>query len=236
MSAHQFDALAIHLCADTATRGIRRQWPPAMAAPDTLRRLLQICEHAGIAEQQILRGDQATSEALLAALHDAGDVLGVDGVVVLTFSGHTERGDGPIATARWCLVGGGLELSQLAGQLAALPATTSLILVCDTCYAAAIAQVLCGPQPVVVLASCGDDQTMIDRLRSELVVRLEAFVCAPGGQDSLAALRSRLESDAPDCERPVVWTNAAHRWSAPAIAVPPRTRGCMVEVFTAAIR
>ena len=36
-------------------------------------------------------------------------------------------------------------------------------------------------------------------------------------------LRALLEADTPDCERPVVWTNAAHRWSAPALAVPRRS-------------
>jgi hypothetical protein len=194
-----------------------------MASPDTLQRLLQLCERAGIGEQWTLRGDEATAEALLAALRRAGTVLREAGVVVVTFSGHTERGDGPLASARWCLVGGGLELSQICRQLAELPAAATLILVCDTCYAAAITQALCGPQQVVVLASCGPEQTMIDRLRSELVVRLEAFVCGDGGQGGLAALRARLEADTPDCERPVVWTNATHRWSAAVLAPSPRS-------------
>jgi hypothetical protein len=137
------------------------------------------------------------------------------------FSGHTVRGDGPIETARWCLFDGGLELSQITERLARLPAGANVIIVCDSCYAAAIASCFRGPQQVVLLASCGDDQTMIDRVRSEFVVRLDEFIGERRSQGTLAQLRDVLEDDTPDCERPVVWTNALHRWSAEAFSALP---------------
>jgi hypothetical protein len=209
-------ALAIHVCADVETAGLRRQWPPPVAARDTAQRARRICEHSGVAEQRTLAGDQATPEALRDALDHAAAVLIDGGLLVVTFSGHTERGDGPIETARWCLVGGSLTLGQLADQLARLPAAARLVIIADTCYAAAIAQCLRGPQLAVVVAACGEDQTMIERLHSEFVVRLEDAVCsdrAPGSPPcSIDTLRAVLEADTPDCERPVVWTNAADRW------------------------
>ena len=210
-------AIAIHVCGDGTTRGLRHQWPPSHTAPDTTERLVRICGQLGIAEQRRLAGDGATADAVRAALRAACATLASDGLLVLTFSGHTERGDGPIETARWCLTGGGLELAEIAGSLTMLPASAQLLVVCDSCYASAIASVLHGPQQTVVLAGCGDDQTMLERVSSEFVVRLEAFACADGAPGSLDALRVALEADTPDCERPVVWTNAEHRWSAAAL-------------------
>lgn len=220
------DALAIHVCADVETAGLHRRWPAPAAARDTARRAQRICERAGVAEQRTLAGDQATAEALRDALEHAAAVLSEDGLLIVTFSGHTERGDGPIDTAHWCLVGGGLPLSQVADHLARLPPAARVVIIADTCYAAAIARCLRGAQRALVIAGCGDDQTMIVRRRSEFVVRLEDFVCserppgAPSG--SIDALRAVLEADTPDCERPVVWTNAAVRWPSEAIAAPRR--------------
>ena len=214
--AHRTDAIAIHVCADAETTGLQRRWPPPAAARDTAQRAQRICEHAGVTEQRTLAGEQATAEALRKALGHAAAALSEDGLLVVTFSGHTERGDGPIDTARWCLVGGSLPLSQIADDLAGLPPTARLVIIADTCYGAAITRCLRGTQPAIVIAGCGEDQTMIVRRHSEFVVRLEDFVCSerppasPLG--SINALRAVLEADTPDCERPVVWTNAAERW------------------------
>lgn len=207
------------MCGDATTRGLHRQWPPSHTAPDTTERAARICRRLGIVDQRTLAGKGATAGALRGAMRFASGKLASEGLLVLTFSGHTERGDGPIETARWCLVGGGLELEKIADELAMLPARAQVIVVCDSCYGSAIASVLRGPQQTVVLAGCGDDQTMLERVSSELMVRLEAFVCADGAQGSLDALRIALEDDTPDCERPVVWTNTEERWSA--AAFPP---------------
>lgn len=217
-------ALAIHVCADAETRGLHRTcWPPTRAAPDTVQRARRICERSGVVEQRTLAGDQATAEALLDALGNAASALINGGLLVVTFSGHTERGDGPIETARWCLVGGSVTLSQVAEQLALLPPAARVVILADTCYASAIAHCLRGPQLAVVVAGCSEDQTMVARARSEFIVRLEDFVCAepsPDSPDSIDALRAVLEDDTPDCERPVVWTNTADRWPSERVAAP----------------
>ena len=214
-------ALAIHVCADAETSGLRRRWPPAFAAHDTVQRAQRICERSGVVEQRTLAGDQATAEALRGALDHAAAALINGGLLILTFSGHTERGDGPIETARWCLVGSSLTLAQITDQLALLPPAARLVIIADTCYAAAIAHCLRGGQLAVVVASCAEDQTMIERARSEFVVRLEDLVCSDATR-SIDELRAALEADTPDCERPVVWTNAAERWPSEAIAAPRR--------------
>jgi hypothetical protein len=219
-------AIAIHVCADAETTGRRRPWPPVIAARDTLQRAQRICEHSGVVEQRTLAGDQATPEALCDALGHAAAVLINGGLLVMTFSGHTERGDGPIETARWCLVGGGMMLSQIADHLAQLPPAARLVIIADTCYAAAIAHCLRGAQLAVVVASCAEDQTMVERARSEFIVRLEELVCAGHPGRSIDEIRAALEDDTPDCERPVVWTNAADRWPSEAIATPLRPAGC----------
>jgi hypothetical protein len=90
-----------------------------------------------------------------------------------------------------------------------------VLVICDSCYAAAIAGVLSRTQDVIVLAGCGEDQTMVGRRRSEFVVKIEEFVVSRRSQGTLAQLRDVLEDDTPDCERPVVWTNAAWRWCQP---------------------
>lgn len=222
MEIRRTSALAIHICADVETAGLRRRWPPPHASQDTLGRALRICALVGIGEQRVRAGHQATAAAVRDALATAAATLGDDSLLVVSFAGHTERGDGPIATARWCLVGGGITLADLADDLARLPRSTWISIIADTCYAAAIATVLHGPQAVVVIGSCGDDQTMIERAHSELIVRIEGFVHAemqeamrpPQGHatgSALDALRDVLEADTPDCERPVVWTNAEDR-------------------------
>jgi hypothetical protein len=213
-------ARALHVCGDIASAGLDRRWPYAIAAEDTVQRAARICEHAGIAEQQTLRGEAATTAAVMAALNRACAALSDGGLLVLTFSGHTHRGDGPLETTRWCLFDDGLALSQIAVQLRRLPSTAKIVVICDSCYGAAIAKVLHGAPQVLVIAGCSDEQTMLDRLRSEFMVRLEDFVCGTTPRGSVSELRSLLESDTPDCERPVVWTNTDSWWSAAPIEPP----------------
>jgi hypothetical protein len=218
MGPDRIGALALHVCADVPTRGLRHQYPPSIVAPDTVRRAGAICRQLGIRVQRRLDRERATADALIEELRRGGAALADDGSLVLTFSGHTERGDGPIETARWCLSGGGVELSTIAGELGRLPARARLLLLSDTCYAAAITRVIDGPQEVVVIGSCADDQTMLERRSSEFMVKLERFALErPRG--TLEELRVLLEDDTPDCERPFAWTNVASRWSAEALSV-----------------
>jgi hypothetical protein len=199
-------ALALHVCADVPTTGLRRTYPPSVAAPDTICRAMAIARHLGIAYQRTLAGEQVTAAVLRGELGWAALALAPRGLFFLSFSGHTERGEGPIETTRWCLAGGGLDLATIAGDLARLPPGARLIVLCDTCYAAAITSTLVGDQEVIVVGSCAEDQTMLERRSSEFMVRLEQFVRS-GAQGSLDELRAVLEADTPDCERPFVWTN-----------------------------
>src|ERR1051325_977302 len=96
-------ALAIHVCASTVTIGIQKHWRPPLSSHDTTMSAVRICARLGIAEQQILAGGSATANSLLHALLHARERITENGFIVLTYSGHTERGDGPIETTCWCL-------------------------------------------------------------------------------------------------------------------------------------
>jgi hypothetical protein len=201
-------ALAIHICADVLTTEPHRQWPPWVAARDTIERTARMCQRAGIAEQYTLAGDTATCDDVLDALTATALILADDGLLVLTFSGHTERGDGPPATARWCFADGALSVAELAAQLAHLPAGARIVVIADTGSATAIRHAVRGPQPFLLIAGCDDHQTMTERLPSEFVYRLEQLLLRRP-EPSLTDLRAVLEADTPDSERPVVWTNTA---------------------------
>jgi hypothetical protein len=60
---------------------------------------------------------------------------------------------------------------------------------------------------------------MVERARSEFVVRLERLLCGEDCRCSLADVRAALEADTPDSERPAVWTNVADWWPARALAI-----------------
>jgi hypothetical protein len=209
-SGEKRSTLAIHICSSTVTMGIRKCWQPSVASWDTTMRAVRICERLGIVEQQVLAGETATADSLLRGLLHARESISEDGLIVLTYSGHTERGDGPIETACWCLVDRAVQLSDIAHHLALLPGGVRLLIICDSCYGAAITRALVGTQQVVVIAGCAEDQTMVERRRSEFMVQLEKFVWSGADPSSLEELRAQLEADTPDCERPVVWSNAEH--------------------------
>jgi hypothetical protein len=213
------DAWAIHICADRAITSDGRWWPPIESVEDTVERAQRICRHLGVGRQQLLAGAQATIDGVVTALRQACAVLGRNGTLILTFAGHTFRGLDAMGRARWCLFDGGLELGRVAQELAQLPPDARIVVISETCYATALASCLVGTQQVVVLGSCSDEQTTIIRMRSEMMVRLERFVCSTPTQGSLEALRSCLEHDTPDCERPCVWTNTESWWAAPAVRV-----------------
>lgn len=202
---------AVHICADVLHSPRHRSWPRLGSARDTLSRLVRGCSRVGIAEQRLLIGQAATRAAVVDALVQVTGTLARDGLLVVTFTGHTERGAGEVDTARWCLADGGLTVSQIARCLALLPRAAAAVVIADTCYAAAIAAAWSGPQHVLVVAGCADDQTMLERETSELAIRLEQFLDAA---PTLDGLRAHLAHDTPDCERPCVWTDADPWWSA----------------------
>ncbi|HET9623061.1 MAG TPA: hypothetical protein VFP84_16930 [Kofleriaceae bacterium] len=167
-----------------------------------------MCERAGITEQYALAGERATCDEVLDAVQAASLILAPDGLLVLTFAGHTERGDRSLAHARWCFADGELALAELAAELARLPAAARIVVIADTGAATAIRHVALGPQPFLLIAGCGDDQTMTARLPRTFIHRLEQLLIRQP-DPSLADVRAVLEADTPDAERPVVWTNTA---------------------------
>lgn len=201
-------ALAIHIGADVLTTEPHCHWPAPVAARDTIARAARMCERAGVDEQYTLAGAAATCDNVLDALQAAALILASDGLLVLTFSGHTERGDGALGDAHWCFADGTLAVAELARELARLPHHARVIVIADTGAATAIRHAPLGPQAFLLIAGCDDDQTMSERLPSEFVYRLEALLLRCP-DPSLADVRAALAADTPDSERPVVWTNAA---------------------------
>lgn len=204
-------AIAIHVGADRARDDDGRWWPPGLGIRDAIDRASRIADTLGVTTQHTLTGPGATVDALREALRAAAIALAPAATLVLSFSGHTHRGDGPLAAARWQLFDGGVALSSVARMLAALPVDVRLLLLCDSCYGAALSAVLHGPQPAIVVAACGATQTMVDRRSSEFLVRMQSLL--HGGDPTPEQLERRLVDDTPDCERPCVWTNRA-RWRA----------------------
>lgn len=201
-------AIAIHICADVLTTEPYRRWCALVASRDTCATLERLCGEAGIGEQLLLVGERATLGAVQGALDAATTELADDGLLVLTFSGHTERGNGPIEDTRWCLADGPIRIAGVAARLARLPATARVVVIVDSCYAAAIKHVPLGPQPFALIGGCQEEQTMLERARSEIIVRLEQLhVTAP-----LHTIKAALEDDTPDAERPCVWTTSPAWW------------------------
>src|ERR1043165_8725402 len=94
-------SLAIHVCGDAVTTGLRRRWPASRTPRDTTQRAIRICHQLGIANQHTLTGSRATAASLIDALLHACTALTSDGLFVLSFSGRAERGKGPIGSTRW---------------------------------------------------------------------------------------------------------------------------------------
>jgi hypothetical protein len=241
MSAPGIAAFAVHIGADIAAAGPGAYWPLTPLSRDTARRITRLCWRAGITAQRTLTGPRATIAAVQAAIAEAVASLGQAAAkragasrFVISFSGHCVRGDGPVGSTRWCLHDGGLQLADLADQLAQLPVDTQLVIICDSCHASAVADVLHGPQPAIVLASCGEDQTMLERERSEFAVRLERGFRGARPPQTLDELRELLADDTPDCERPVVWTNqqpGSTRALLPAAALRRNSSGDVPATF-----
>jgi hypothetical protein len=138
-----------------------------------------------------------------------GASTGPGGLIVLTFSGHSERPVPGEHDGGWCLHDQALRHTETAALLAAAPATARIVIVADTCYAAACAAVLpLVPATTVVLAACAENQATLNYQHSQFVKKLEQLTY-PGGRPnpdcaSYAWLRRELRKDTPDVERPDV--------------------------------
>jgi hypothetical protein len=223
---------AIHIGADTLTDPRHAHLAALRSCRDTVTRFSRLAAASGITEQRVLAGVCATRARVRAALQRAATELDPRAQLLLTFTGHTDpddhRADGSRDVA-WCLYDGALRLAEVAALLAAVPPTARIIVVSDTCYAAALSRYSIRAT-VILVAACGASQQILARPATGFAARLEQLVM-PGGRrnpqcTSYAWLDTQLGLDSPDVERPCVWTNAtaarAERPFAPArYAVQP---------------
>jgi Caspase domain len=207
------NARAIHIGADALAWPGHAHLCVLHSCRDTLARMTRLVHTAGIREQHWLAGRQATCAAVAETLAHGASTLAPDGLLVVTFSGHTMRHDDQTF---WCLHDGEFQLGALAACLAGATASTRLVVVADTCYGAALRRYAELAATLVLIAACGEDQVTMNRLTSEFIVRLEALTY-PGGSRHAACttyrwLHERLRDNTPDVERPAVWTNRAAAW------------------------
>jgi hypothetical protein len=212
--------LAVHVGADVLASPPHPNWPPTRSSRDTVARMARLCESAGISRQHHLRGAHATRDRVRSAITRTATDLHPDGLLVLTFSGHSDRGeldDHGHRDTRWCLHDGTLAFGELAEALSAAAPTARVIVVAATCYAASLARSANWPTTMMLVAACDDYQIILNGPTTPFIVRLEQLV-RPGGQRnprcvSYSWLRDELQKNTPDAERPQVWTNEAAAWA-----------------------
>lgn len=205
-------AIAVHIGADVLVHPRYAAWARPRSCDDTLRRVWRLCRAAGVRVQRRLLGPGAALGRVREAITDAAAATGPGGLFVLTFSGHSQRPVAGGCGGGWCLYDGLLPHTQTAQMLAALPRSAHIVVVVDSCYAAAFATVLPSvPAGTVLLAACGAHQATLNWPTSEFVATLEqlTFPDAMANPDcvSYAWLHRQLRRDTPDVERPEVHAN-----------------------------
>jgi hypothetical protein len=202
-------AAAVHIGADVLTHPRHATWARPLSCRDTTSRLSRLCQAAGITAQHTLLGPDATVGRVRAAIAASATSTGPRGLLVVSFSGHSERPVPGEHDGGWCLHDAALRHTQTAALLAAAPASAHIVIIADTCYAAACAAAFTAlPATTVVLAACAGNQATLNYQHSEFVQTLERLTY-PGGTPnphcaSYAWLRHELRKDTPDVERPEV--------------------------------
>ena len=211
--------LAVHIGADVLASPRYRDWPATRSSRDTVARMTGLCTAVGIARQHRLLGADATRDRVRGAISRAATDLHPDGLLVLTFSGHSDRGepdDNSQRDSSWCLHDDNLAFGELADALSVAAPSARVIVVAATCYAAALAQRTDWPPTLVLLAACDHYQTVLTGPTSSFIIRLERLVCPHGRPNprriNYTWLQTELQKDTPDAERPQVWTNHASVW------------------------
>jgi hypothetical protein len=203
-------ALAVHIGADVLDGPEFTGWARPLSCRDTVDRLARMCRAAGLHCQYRLLGSAATLTRVRNLLAWAATV-GDQGLLVLSFSGHSSR---PVAGTEggWCLRDGVLAHTETAALLRALPRSAHLVVVAETCYAAAFADAFAELAPATVLvAACAAYQSTLNYPVSRFVTELAQLV--PGAAGTAPArhgylrLRHALRRDTPDVERPDILAN-----------------------------
>jgi hypothetical protein len=204
---------AIHIGADELAWPGHAHLCVLRSCRDTLARLTRLAHAAGIREQHWLAGTQATCAAVAETIAHGAGTLAPDGLLVVTFSGHTVRKHDQTL---WCLQDGELQLGEMAACLAGAAASARIVVVADTCYSAALRRYAELAATLVLIAACGEDQHTMNRPTSEFIVHLEQLTY-PGGIRNAECttyrwLHEQLQHNTPDVERPEVWTNREAAW------------------------
>jgi hypothetical protein len=205
-------ATAVHIGADVLESPEHVGWAKSLSCLDTVERLTRLCRAAGVRTQHRLLGFDATVGRVRDAIAGQVGRLGPDGLLVLTFSGHSARAVPGEHHGGWCLRDGVLRHTQTAELLAAAAPSAHLIVIAETCYAAAFAGVFAAvPATTVLLAACAENQATLNLPYSEFAAALERLTFPDGAANprctSYAWLRRELRKDTPDVERPDVRAN-----------------------------
>lgn len=213
------EAAAVHIGADVLESPRHATYARLLSCVDTVDRLTRLCHASGITAQRRLLGADATMGRVRDCIVDSAARTGPGGLLVLTFSGHSERAVPGEHDGGWCLRDGTLHHTDTVRLLAAAPPSAHLVVIADTCHAAAFATVFADvPVTIVLVAACGENQTTLNYPVSQFVVTLERLILHHGVPNpdctSYAWLRQELRRDTPDVERPDIRTNRSHalRW------------------------
>jgi hypothetical protein len=204
--------VAVHVGADVLESPKHAGWARLLSCHDTVERLTRVCHAAGVRTQQHLLGRRATVGRIRDAIAGPATRISEDGVLVLTFSGHSERAIPGEHHGSWCLRDGVLRHTETVELLAGAPPFAHIVVIAETCYAAAFAAVFAEvPAATVLLAACAANQSTLNYPRSEFAIALERFTFPNGSPNpqctSYTWLRRELRKDTPDVERPAVLAN-----------------------------
>jgi hypothetical protein len=202
----------VHIGADVLAHPRHARWARPLSCRDTVERLSRLCQAAGIRAQQALLGPDATTGRARAAIAGTAASISPGGLLIVTFSGHSERPVPGEHDGGWCLHDQALRHAETTRLLSAAPASAHIVIIADTCYAAACAAAFTSvPATTVVLAACAENQATLNYQHSGFVKALERLTY-PGGRpnpdcSSYAWLRQELRKDTPDVERPDIRAN-----------------------------
>jgi hypothetical protein len=207
------NTLAIHIGADELAWPGHAHLCVLRSCRDTLVRMTRLAGAAGIQEQRCLSGTQATRAVVAETIAHGATALDHDGLLVVTFSGHTVRHHDQTF---WCLHDGEFPLGEMAACLAGAAASAQIVVVADTCYGAALRRYADLAATLVLIAACGEDQHTMNRPTSEFMVHLEQLTYPGGSRHAECTtyrwLHEQLQHNTPDVERPEVWTNREAAW------------------------
>lgn len=210
--------IAVHIGADILTDPRHARWATLPSPSKTIERMRRLGWAAGITAQHALMGEQATRGLVRSTLEQAVTELAPHGQLMLTFTGHSDcvanTDDGH--DVGWCLYDGAFPLADIAAILQTLPSTTRVIVLADTCYAAALSLFTVHAE-LILIAACGPAQQVLARPTVGFTEQVEQLVLPNGTPNpectSYAWLDAQLRFDTPDVERPCVWTNRAAAWT-----------------------